>query len=125
MYRPLRYQFLISPTSILLLLCISWHSESMALETADVPLTLATPESQNLSTARLNEAVMKIANGDYGGIDSLLVSRNNYLVLEKYFSPEYYGREYRYPVLSVTKSIASALIEIAIEHLFKPLGIEK
>ncbi len=43
MYRPLRHQFLISLTSILLLLCIGWHSESMALDTADVPLTRATP----------------------------------------------------------------------------------
>ena len=61
-------------------------------------------------------ALGKIDNGDYGEIDALLVVRNNYLVLEKYFSPEYHGREYKRPVLSVTKTITSALIGIAIEQ---------
>jgi CubicO group peptidase (beta-lactamase class C family) len=87
----------------------------MALGKADIMLT-KTPESQNLSSARLNAAVTRIADGVYGEIDSLLVIRNNHLVLEKYFSPQYYGREYRYPVRSVTKSIASALIGIAIDQ---------
>ena len=41
---------------------------------------------------------------------------NNYLVLEKYFPPEYWGREYMRPILSVTKTRASALIGIAIEQ---------
>ena len=82
----------------------------------DVPLTKATPESQNLSSARLNEAVQKIANGDYGDINSLLVIRDQYLVLEKYFSPEYHGREYIQTIRSATKSITSVLIGIAIEQ---------
>lgn len=116
MYTCLRYRFLISLTGSFLLLSIGWTSNLMALELADLPLTKATPEAQNLSSSQLNEAVTKITNGDYGDIDSLLVIRNNYLVLEKYFSPEYYGREYRYPIKSATKSITSALIGIAIDQ---------
>jgi CubicO group peptidase (beta-lactamase class C family) len=45
-----------------------------------------------------------------------LVIRDRYLVLEKYFSPEYHGREYVQVLRSATKSITSVLIGIAIEQ---------
>jgi len=100
----------------LLLIASGWYSSLAASNPADIPLTEATPESQNLDSRKLNQAISKIDNREYGNIDALLVLRNNYLVLEKYFSPEYHGREYRRPVLSVTKTITSALIGIAIEQ---------
>ena len=107
MYTHQRYRFKISLTCTLLLVCISWHSELMALELADVPLTKATPESQILSSSKLNEAVTKITGGDYGKIHSLLIIRNNYLVLEYYFAG--YRREDLHRIESATKSISSAL----------------
>ena len=81
---------------------------------APEPLTAATPESQGMDPARLAGAVEKIRAGAYGDINSLLVLRNDYLVLEEYFSPEYHGRDYRHPAKSVTKSVTSALIGIAL-----------
>jgi len=100
----------------LLLILISWQSGLIGAENAEIPLTEATPQSQNLDDRKLNAAITKIDNREYGNIDALLVVRNNYLVLEKYFSPEYHGREYMRPILSVTKTMASALIGIAIEQ---------
>ena len=80
------------------------------------PLEEATPESQGLDSEVLQAGVDKIYNGFYGDIDSLIVLRNGHVVVEKYFNPEYYGREYRYSIRSVTKSVSSALIGIAIGH---------
>ena len=114
MYTCLRYRFLISLIGSLLLFCISLPSNLMALELANVPLTKATPESQNLSSSKLNEAVTKITGGDYGKIHSLLITRNNYLVLENYFAG--FKREDMHRIESATKSISSALIGIAIEQ---------
>jgi len=108
------HRFRLVLLSTLFLLASGWHSSLAASELAKTPLAEATPESQNLDGRKLNAAISKIDNGDYGDIDALLVVRNNYLVLEKYFSPEYHGRDYMRPVLSTTKSFASALIGIAI-----------
>jgi CubicO group peptidase (beta-lactamase class C family) len=107
----------LSPISFLtLVFCIVWHSNLAADEQTNEPLNEATPESQNLDSRLLNEAVTRIDNGDYGDIDALLIVRNNRLVLEKYFSPEYHGRDYRRPVLSTTKSFTSTLVGIAIDQ---------
>ncbi len=112
----LKYQSICRIICTLLLICISFSSRSTTSDLANTPLTEATPESQNLSSTRLNEAVKKISNGEYGDINSLLVIRDKYLVLEKYFSPEYHGQEYIQTLRSVTKSITSVLIGIAIEQ---------
>jgi CubicO group peptidase (beta-lactamase class C family) len=99
--------------SALVLILISWQSGLIAAENAKVPLTEATPESQNLDSALLEQAVAEIAEGKYGDMDALLVLRNNYLVLEHYTSPLYHGRDYRRPAKSITKSVTSALVGIA------------
>ena len=78
------------------------------------PLSEATPESQGLSSVILREAVTKINNGEYGRIHSLLIARNNYLIMEEYFSG--YESDDIHPVYSVTKSITSALIGIALKQ---------
>jgi len=97
----------------LLLILIGWQSGLIAAENAEVPLTEATPESQNLDSALLEQAVAEIAEGKYGDMDALLVLRNNYLVLEHYTSPLYHGRDYRRSAKSITKSVTSALVGIA------------
>jgi len=78
------------------------------------PLSKATPDSQGLSSVILREVVTKINNGEYGRIHSLLIARNNYLIMEEYFSG--YERDDFHPVHSVTKSITSALIGIALKQ---------
>lgn len=90
---------------------------------ADYDFDIASPESLGMNADLLKAGIDKIERGDYGDIDSLLVLRDGRLVLEKYFKPEYYGRDYRLPVRSVTKSFASALIGIAILQQ-KIIGVE-
>ena len=97
----------------LVLILIGWQSVLIAAENAEVPLTEAIPESQNLDSALLEQAVAEITEGKYGDMDALLVLRNNYLVLEHYTSPLYHGRDYRRPAKSITKSVTSALVGIA------------
>jgi len=100
--------------ALLLAALLAWPALAPAAGKAPVPLAAATPESQGVDPARLAEAVGKIRAGAYGDINSLLVLRNDYLVLEEYFSPEYHGRDYRHPAKSITKSFTSALIGIAL-----------
>jgi len=94
----------------LVLILISWQTGLIAAENAEVPLTEATPESQNLDSALLEQAVAEIAEGKYGDMDALLVLRNNHPVLERYTSLLYHGRDYRRPAKSITKSVTSALV---------------
>ena len=100
----------------LALILIGWQSGLIAAENAEVPLTEATPESQNLDSAQFEQAVEEIAEGKYGDMDALLILRNNYLVLEHYPSPLYHGRDYRRPAKSITKSVTSALVGIALDQ---------
>ena len=97
----------------LVLILIGWLSGLIAAVNAEAPLTEATPESQNLDSAQLEQAIAAIAEGKYGDMDALLVLRNNYLVLEHYPSPLYHGRDYRRSAKSITKSVTSALVGIA------------
>jgi CubicO group peptidase (beta-lactamase class C family) len=97
----------------LVLILIGWQSGLIAAENAEVPLTEATPESQNLDSNRFKQAVAEITDGKYGDMNALLVLRNNYLVLEHYTSPLYFGRDYRHSAKSITKSVTSALVGIA------------
>ncbi len=49
----------------LVLILIGWQSVLIAAENAEVPLTEATPESQNLDSALLEQAVAEITEGKY------------------------------------------------------------
>ncbi len=93
---------------------LAWAPATPGAEKAPIPLTPATPESQGMDPAPLEQALGKIRDGQFGDINSLLVLRNDYLVLEEYFSPEYHGRDYRHPAKSITKSVTSALVGIAL-----------
>ena len=100
--------------ALLLFASLTCPSLVSAAGKAPEPLTAASPESQGMDPARLAQAVGEISDGVYGDINSLLVLRNDYLVLEAYFSPEYHGPDYRHPAKSITKSVTSALIGIAL-----------
>ncbi len=72
----------------------------------------ATPESQEMNSGKLNIADEFIQNRLPDAF-SLLVVKNGYLVFEKYYS---WGKPNKYAVVhSVTKSVTSALIGIALE----------
>lgn len=72
----------------------------------------STPEMQGMDPAKLMIADEFIQNR-LPDTFSLLVVRNGYLVFEKYYS---WGSAYKYAVVhSVTKSVTSALIGIALD----------
>ena len=75
----------------------------------------STPEQQGMDSARLLIADEFIRNRLPDAF-SLLVVKNGYLVFEKYYS---WGSQYKIAVVhSVTKSITSALIGIALEKVY-------
>jgi CubicO group peptidase (beta-lactamase class C family) len=75
----------------------------------------STPDEQGMDEVLLQKMLEEI---DEQGleIDSLLVVRNGYIITEKYYSP--YEQDTQHGVYSVTKSIISALIGIAIQEGF-------
>lgn len=79
-------------------------------------------EAQKLDGKLLSELVNQIDSGAYGEIHSLLIVRNDFLVLEEYFRG--YNRDQLHYLYSVTKSVTSALIGIAI-HQGKIKGLDE
>lgn len=81
----------------------------------------ATPEEQGMDSAKLAELpafyAKKHAASTEFSIDAVSVYRNGYLVADYYFNP-LYPRDTKHVIHSVTKSIMSALIGIAIEQGF-------
>ena len=71
-----------------------------------------TPEEQGMQSQTLAEMMEVIQKNSYN-IDSVLVVRNGYIVLDAYFYP--FSKDLRHPIHSCTKSIMSALIGIAME----------
>ena len=69
---------------------------------------------QNFDTLKLQALVSKIKNGKFGDVHSLIISRNNHIVLEEYFNG--YNRDRLHRLYSATKSVTSALIGIAIDN---------
>lgn len=82
----------------------------------------AAPIVQGLDRAVLNEGVAQIEAGEYGDVHSLLVYRNDQLVLEEYFHGT--GPQTRMSIESATKSIASVLVGMALADGTLPHGVE-
>ncbi len=74
----------------------------------------ATPGEVDLTRALLESSVSTLLAGDAGDVHSLLLVRRGKLVLEEYFHG--YDREDLHPVASVTKSVVSMLVGIAIDR---------
>lgn len=92
----------------------------------DWPLPVETPQSQyaidsfpvassdDMDEQILARLVRQIRMGVFGRIHSLIIVRNDTLVLEAYFRG--WTRHMRHPCFSTTKSVTSVLIGIAIEQ---------
>jgi len=71
-------------------------------------------DNEPVNTDILTDLVSKIENNEYGGeVHSLLIMKDDSVILEKYFNG--YSRERRHPLYSVTKSFTSALIGICLQ----------
>lgn len=103
-------QFLISV--FLFLIINSCRNNTTGIE--DTYWKTASPESQNVNSNLLNILESKIESGNYGKINSLLIIKNGFLIYEKYFNG--FSKEQLHPMYSVTKSVTSALIGIAIDQ---------
>ena len=73
----------------------------------------STPEEQGMDSALLAQLFERIER-DQINLHSVLIVRNGYLVTEAYFQP--YTADIRHQVASVTKSVISSLIGIAIDQ---------
>jgi CubicO group peptidase (beta-lactamase class C family) len=79
--------------------------------TADGWATSA-PGAEGIDTAALLAGMNAIRDGQYPGVDSIVVVRNSRLVAEGYFNG--FGRETLHDLRSASKSITSALAGIAV-----------
>ena len=73
----------------------------------------STPEQQGIDSAQLAEMVQTIQEKQIA-IDSLMIVRNGYVVLDAYYSP--YDGSFPHDVASVTKSVMTTLIAIAVDQ---------
>lgn len=113
------------PSYILILLLLFSFSLSWLViptyvnTTSDSTFQMSTPEEQGMDSIQISEIFNFISDGDYD-IDSILVIRNGFLVIEEHLSPgakishQLEGFSTEHNIASCTKSILSTLIGIAI-----------
>lgn len=76
---------------------------------------ISTPEEQGIDSRPLLAMLREIQKQELR-IDSVIVVRNGYLVMEAYLPP--YEREHRHIIFSATKGISALLVGLAIEDGF-------
>jgi CubicO group peptidase (beta-lactamase class C family) len=136
----IRNSILLISTLLLLfvLLFVGFQSEPSIQYTYQPPenindgLDVGTLEEVNIDSALIEKAVNEINRGKYKEVHSMLIFKDDKLVLGEYFqghkyewdAPKHHGelvtwdRTMLHGVKSVTKSITSACIGIAIDHGF-------
>ncbi|WP_036382059.1 serine hydrolase [Muricauda sp. MAR_2010_75] len=103
-------------TVVICLVCCSQDKVTDNPIPNDFENSFLSAHQQNFDTLKLQSLVTKIRNGQFGNVHSLLISRNNQIVLEEYFNG--YDKTELHRLFSVTKSFTSALIGIAIDKGF-------
>ena len=88
------------------------HAHAASAENLIDHLPKADSSGYVLDMKKMSELTARVEQGDFGSIHSLIILHENKLVLEKYFRG--WSREKLHPINSVTKSVTSALIGIAI-----------
>ncbi|MFW9788945.1 MAG: serine hydrolase domain-containing protein [Candidatus Thorarchaeota archaeon] len=79
--------------------------------------TTSTPEEQGMSSTALADVYDHVRTSG-ADIRSLVVVRHGVIVAEEYFTPQLYDVDNTHILFSVTKSVVSCLIGIAIDHGF-------
>ena len=82
-------------------------------EAIDDGLQTGSINKSGLDTSLLNEMMLKIINGTYNNVHSVLIIKDGKLVFEEYFYE--YNREKLHETRSATKTFISALTGIAID----------
>lgn len=80
-----------------------------------IPWKIAEPEAQGMNSLTLSNGIRELQQAGTN-IHSLLIIRNNHVVLDAAFYP--YRQQYAHDIASVTKSVMSLLIGIAIDKGF-------
>ena len=75
-------------------------------------LAVVTPESQGVNSEQLIELIDFVKNENIN-LNSIVIARNGKMVLDAHFYPN--KKEYLHDVASVTKSITSAILGVAID----------
>jgi len=73
---------------------------------------------EGVDSGKIEELMRSIVNGTFPNVYSVLLVRNGKLVLEKYFYG--YDRDAKHQMHSVTKSITSILVGMAVDHKMIP-----
>ncbi len=108
--------------------CISEYTYSPPMDRTD-GLEVAALWHVNMDTALISEGIKDIKCGRFGEVHSILIYKNNKLVLEEYFDghkykwdgPGYHGNivswnaDSLHTIMSCTKSVTSALAGIAVK----------
>ncbi len=87
---------------------------SVAPENIGDGWTPSTPAAEGMDSNGVRATLESIRDGDWPGVDSMVVARHGRLVAEGYFNG--YGRDTLHDLRSTGKSITSALAGIAIEQ---------
>jgi CubicO group peptidase (beta-lactamase class C family) len=74
---------------------------------------ISTPEEQGFDSVKLAKGIQDLRKGNVG-INSLLIIRNGYVMLDAYFHP--YDGSFPHKLASVTKSVTATLIGIAVDQ---------
>lgn len=77
---------------------------------------VSTLDTQRIDRVQISELLESVDNGEYRDIHSLVIIKNGYLVLDAYFDG--YDYDDLQNCYSVTKSVSSALIGIALDKGF-------
>ena len=97
----------------LILLTLVLYSCSPTPDTTDLgEWPVKSPQSQGVSKTKLQELKSAIKNQPF--IDSFLLVRNGYLILEEYYNG--YDKNTTHDLCSITKSIIGCLVGIAIDQ---------
>ena len=102
----------ILPIFIILVSFYSCSTESVNIYPTE-EWQISTPEEQGMRSQRLIEMMEHVKKNNFS-IDSILIVRNGYVVLDAYFYPFLKGQ--KHIIHSCTKSIMSALVGIAIDR---------
>ena len=115
-----RCSLIVSMIAIALLVLVAGCSSSVDRATDELPpywptdgWRTSTPEEQGMDSETLAVLIEYLRDYDGSHVDSLMIIRNGYLIAEAYFYP--FTKGSKHDVASVTKSITSTLIGIAID----------